>query len=490
MLKIALVGRPNVGKSTLLNCLARKKIAITDDFSGLTRDLREEIITILGFQIQLTDMAGWEQKPDASDDIAVKMNLKIKQALMQADVIFFILDGKAGLLPADSALGKELFKLGKPIYALINKMESGKDQKNFSEFSKLGLEDLFAISAAHNQGIDALREKITQLAEAKNSAQPAHANPAQTQPETHASPIEPAPPEYTEPFEDTISPLNFVILGRPNVGKSTLVNRLLGEEKMIVSDVAGTTRDAIVHDWHVGDKMIHLYDTAGLRRKSRIHERVEKLSVSDSLQAVRFAHVVALMLDATCPLEKQELRLIRHVADEGRAVMILVNKWDLVKNQNAVRKQLLEKIEITLPMIREVPVITLSAREDDNFSVIFETAQDLYALWCKRVATPVLNRWLEQMLIAHSPPLIRGRRLKIRYMTQVKARPPQFHLFASAEVPVHYQRYLIGALRRDFDWHSVPLRLIIRKNKNPYQDQKPRRKTKLSTRTKAPTREK
>ncbi|MCH9852205.1 MAG: ribosome biogenesis GTPase Der [Alphaproteobacteria bacterium] len=451
--KVALVGRPNVGKSTLFNRLAGKKIALVDDRPGMTRDRREQKVMLAGLPYIMMDMAGFEEVDDklsVSAQLQQKMNQQIKRGFAEADLILFMLDGRAGLLPDDEIVAKKVIMSGSDAVALVNKIEKPDSAPLLADFARLGFENYFAISASHGLGIDALKALL----------------------------IEKLEDYYGDDFtvSDDDKKINLVLMGRPNVGKSTLINRLLDDDRVLVHDLAGTTRDALCFDWAWQGNIFSLYDTAGLRRKRGISEIVEQLSSKDSLKAIRFSHIVAIVVDATEALERQELRLIRHAADEGRAVMILLNKWDKVRNKSAALQKVEQIVADTLPMIRYVPIITLSALKDDEFDIIPQAALQLYDLWCKKISTSKLNEWLAEKVITHSPPLVSGRRLKIRYITQIKARPPQFHLFASADIPEHYLRYLAGALRDDFAWHGVPLRLIPRRGKNPYADKKPKRK--------------
>ena len=464
---VAIIGRPNVGKSTLFNRLVGKRLALVDDTPGVTRDWREGEGRIASLRFRVLDTAGLEDAPD--DSLAGRMRRQTEQALRAADVALFLLDARAGVTPMDEHFADLLRKESVPVILVANKCEGKAGEPGLLEAYALGLGDPVPVSAEHGEGMGDLFEALLPHAEEAESRDALLAGEV----EELADGVGPDDEE-----EEDRGPLQLAIVGRPNVGKSTLINRLLGEERLLTGPEAGITRDSIAVDWSFQGRPVKLVDTAGLRRRARINEKLEKLSGSDTMRAIRFAQVVVVMLDSELMLEKQDLTIARQVVEEGRGLIIAANKWDLVKNPKQTLKALQEKLEITLPQVRGVPVVTISALEGRNLDRLLGTVFDLYDLWRSRISTAKLNDWLNAMTTAHPPPMVAGRRIRLRYATQVKTRPPTFAIWCSrgSELPDSYTRYLVNGLREDFDLEGVPLRVLLRKSENPYADRAKKRR--------------
>jgi GTPase len=446
-LKIAIVGRPNVGKSTLFNRLVGKRLALVDDLPGVTRDRRVGKGSLGGLEFTLIDTAGLDDAEASS--LEDRMRRQSEAAMDEADLCLFMIDAREGVTPIDRHFASIVRRKGKPVILLVNKAEGRRGFDNVHEAYELGLGDPIAFSAEHGEGTDDLYHAILNASSAGSDG----ATPTRLQQEAEAG-----------------QPVRLAIIGRPNVGKSTLVNALLGEERMLTGPEAGITRDAIATDWSFEGSPIRLWDTAGLRRKARVHDRLEKLSVTDALRAIRFSEVVILVVDAEAPFEKQDLQIADLVEQEGRALVIAVNKWDRVENKTKRLRELQLDLEESLPQLRGLPMIAVSAIHRQNLDKLMRAVLSAYELWNKRVSTAALNRWLEEMLERHPPPAPGGRRIKIRYMTQSNARPPTFVIFCSnaKDLPESYTRYLVNGLRDTFGFPGTPLRLVLRQTKNPY----------------------
>jgi len=464
-LTVAIIGRPNVGKSTLFNRLTGKRHAIVDDTPGVTRDRREGEARIGDFTFYLIDTAGLEDADDKS--LEGRMRRQTEQAVADADVALFMIDARAGLMPLDEHFAQWLRTQKTPVVLLANKCEGNAAEAGRLEAYGLGLGDPLAVSAEHGGGLVDLYEALTAYAE---ELAPPTPNPADAAPELHVELDE----DGSEIEVEEIPPLQMAIVGRPNVGKSTMVNKLLGEERMLTGPEAGITRDAITIPWQYEGREVRLVDTAGMRRRGKVQEKLEILSVQDSRRAVQYAEVVVLVLDSNAILEKQDLTLARQVIEEGRALMIAVNKWDITDDRKAALDRLRDRLEFSLPQVRGIPVITCSAKTGKGLEKLMPAVFELHDQWNRRVPTARLNDWLAAMTEAHPPPMAGGRRIRLRYMTQAKTRPPTFILFSTRadKLPESYVRYLANGLREDFDLWGVPLRLNLRKRDNPYADKK------------------
>ncbi len=445
--KIAIIGRPNVGKSTLFNRLAGRKLAIVDDRPGVTRDRRMVDVSWGGMEFTLIDTAGLEDPKKES--LTSRMQDQTAEAIREADLCLFVMDARAGLTPMDKHFAVPLRKSGKPVAVLANKAEGKAGDAGSLEAHALGLGDPLRVSAEHGDGMADLFQIVRHT---KKDWEDANAELT-----------------HTETPEEG-GPLKIAIIGRPNAGKSTLVNQLLGENRVLTGPVAGTTRDSIAVKWRWQDREIQLVDTAGLRKKARIKDRLEKMSAGDALHSLKFAEIVILLLDAEQAFENQDLKLADLIAREGRAVVIGVNKWDLVRNKQETRKKLDEMVGRLLPQIRGVPVVTLSALEGKGLDKLIRSACEIHDIWNQRLPTAKLNKWLADATSDHPPPADRGRSVGLRYMTQPNARPPTFVVFSqrAASVPESYVRYLINGLREQFKLKGVPIRLNIRSRNNPY----------------------
>jgi GTP-binding protein len=443
-LKVAIVGQPNVGKSTLFNRLCGKRLAIVHDIPGVTRDRKEAFGQLGDIPLKLIDTAGLEDK--SADPLMAGMKIQVKEALHEADVILFIIDGRGGLTPLDNMFADILRKAEKPVFLLANKCEGKAGLQTIGEAWGLGFGEPFPISAEHGQGLDSLYEALLLY---------------------YKGPLS----EEEEEVEES-APLQLAIVGRPNVGKSTLLNQLIGHERVLTGPEAGVTRDAIATDWNYKGHSIRLIDTAGLRKRAKVTEKLEWLATSESLNAVQYAHVAVLVMDATQPLEKQDLHIASQVIEEGRCLVLALNKWDLISNKQELLNHLKERLTTALPQVRGIPMVPLSALTGKNKEKLLDEVLAIYALWNQRISTSKLNRWLEGLLAHHPPPLVSGRRIKIKYMTQIKTRPPTFVLFSSkaSELPDSYAKYVVNGLRESFGLEGVPIRLFVRSGVNPYED--------------------
>ncbi len=441
---IAIVGRPNVGKSTLFNRLVGRRSAIVDDRPGVTRDRREGLASLGGAEFTVVDTAGLEDAP--ADALQSGMRRQTEAALAGADAALFLIDARAGVTALDRHFAAWLRRQRVPLVPVANKAEAGRGMQGALEAWELGLGAPVALSAEHGEGLadlyDALAPWIADPDEQETAAEDA--------------------------TED--GPLQLAIVGRPNVGKSTLANRLIGEERLLTGPEPGVTRDAIAVEWRWRDRPVRLVDTAGLRRRGRLRDRIERLSAADTTRAIRFAEVALLLLDATEGLERQDLAIAAEVVEEGRALVVAANKWDLVADAGERRRAIRDRLEISLPQVRGAPLVAVSAATGRNLDRLMQAAFQAREVWSRRIPTGELNRWLEAAVESHPPPIVNGQRLKLRYAAQVKRRPPTVALFASrpAALPESYLRYLANGLRRDFDLPGVPIRILPRGGANPY----------------------
>ncbi len=464
---IAIVGRPNVGKSTLFNRLIGRRSALVDPTPGVTRDRREGDAMLGKLRFTAVDTAGLEEAPESQ--VESEMQLQTQRAVQDADAALLVFDARAGVTPLDRHFADMMRKSRSPVILVANKCEARSADAGRLEAYELGLGDPVAIASEHGIGMPDLEDAILAALEGfewdKEDLDPKARYAAE---DRIAAELDDESDEEEE--EVYHGPLQLAIVGRPNVGKSTLVNKLLGDERVITGPEAGITRDAISIEWTWQGTPIKLIDTAGMRRKARIDKKVEKLSVGDTLEAIRFAHVVVLVVDATMMPEKQDLVIARHIIDEGRAIVIAVNKWDVVEDGPAALKLMFDRMEISLPQIRGVPVVTLSALTSRGIHKLLPEVLAVYEVWNRRVPTGPLNRWLGYAVERHPPPIFHGRRLRIRYMTQSKSRPPTFVVFTSQPkgMPESYIRYLTNGIREEFDFPGVPIRINLRGQTNPY----------------------
>ncbi|HEY8382446.1 MAG TPA: ribosome biogenesis GTPase Der [Microvirga sp.] len=442
---VAIVGRPNVGKSTLFNRLVGKKLALVDDRPGVTRDRREGEARLGDLEFRIVDTAGLEEADE--ETLLGRMRAQTEAAIGDADLILFLIDARVGVLPADRPFAELVRRSGKPVILVANKAEGAAGMTGAYEAFSLGLGDPVPLSAEHGEGLADLFEALM----------PYFPDPT-------------AEDADTEEEEDPNKPLQVAIVGRPNAGKSTLINRMLGEDRLLTGPEAGITRDSISLDWRWRGRPIKLFDTAGLRKRARVEDKLEKLSVADALRAVRFAEVVVVLLDATIPFEKQDLSIVDLVEQEGRALVIGLNKWDLVADQQGLLKDLKEKATRLLPQVRGAPVVPLSGLAGSGIDPLMKAVLDVYKTWNIRISTARLNQWLGSATEANPPPAVSGRRIKIRYMTQVKARPPHFAVFGNQldALPKSYTRYLVNGLREAFELPGVPIRISLRTGANPF----------------------
>ncbi len=465
-LTIAIIGRPNVGKSTLFNRLVGRREAIVDDIPGVTRDRREGRGRISDLEFRVFDTAGLEDAEDSA--LEGRMRRQTEAAVAEADVVLMVIDAKAGITPIDEHFARWLRREQDKVVLVANKCEGRAGTGGLLEAFSLGLGEPVAISAEHGEGLADLYQAVVPFVRDDDGT----AGAAEI--EEDGDDIIDESPDGSDIWRDIKAPkvLRLAIVGRPNVGKSTLMNALLGENRVLTGPEAGITRDAIQVDWSWKDHPIQLVDTAGLRRSSKVWGRLERASGADTLRAIQYAHVVVLMLDATMMLERQDLTIARTVVEEGRALILAANKWDIVTDKQAALRQLRDRIQTSLPQVREIPYITVSALRERNLDRLFDTVLDVYDIWNRRVATARLNRWLSVMLDRHPPPLAKGRRVRLRYITQSKTRPPTFACFCNQPdaLPDAYVRYLVNGLRDDFGLPGVPIRFMLRGGRNPYVD--------------------
>jgi GTP-binding protein len=451
---LAIVGRPNVGKSTLFNRLVGRRLALVDDLPGVTRDRREGEARLGDLSFKVIDTAGLEDAERKT--LSARMQAQTAAAMAQADAVLFVVDARDSATAADRAFANLVRRSGKPTILVANKSEGRAGAAGALESYALGLGEPVAISAEHGEGLvelyDALRAALPDATGERDD-------------------------EATSIAATEEKPIRIAVVGRPNTGKSTLINHLLGEERLLTGPEAGITRDAIAIDLDWRDRHFRIHDTAGLRRRSRIEEKLERLSVADALNAIRFAEVVIVLIDALAPFEEQDIRIADLVEREGRAIVIALNKWDLIERESGAMTRLRTEVDRLLPQIKGVPVIALSARTGDVLDRLMAAVIESYANWNRRVPTAALNRFLAQIVSAHPPPAVKGRALRLGYITQPKARPPTFVLFSARAqaLPETYRRYLVNGLRENFALPGTPIRLTLRAKENPFAGRKRRR---------------
>jgi GTP-binding protein len=458
--QVVIIGRPNVGKSTLFNRLVGKKLALVDDQPGVTRDRRFGEAGLLGLEFTAVDTAGWEDEEPAS--LPGRMRAQTEVSLKGADAALFVIDARAGITPLDEEIARWLREQSVPVVLAANKAEGSAGDAGIMEAYSLGLGEPVGISAEHGEGMADLLQALMPLIDAKQPA------------------LRQAPGDRIEDEDDPSRPLQLAIVGRPNAGKSTLINRLLGEDRLLTGPEAGITRDSIAVDWQWTDpatgpnshgaRPIRLIDTAGMRKKAKVQEKLERLSVADARRAVDFAEVVVLLLDATRGLEVQDLKIANMVLEEGRALLIAINKWDVADNASALFNGVRAALEEGLAQLKGVPLLTVSAVTGKGLDPMLSAAFEVREAWSRRVPTAALNRWFDQALEANPPPAPGGKRIKLRYITQSSTRPPRFVIFGTrlSDLPASYERYLVNGIRRELGFGAVPVRLTLKSPKNPF----------------------
>ncbi|MGR3565471.1 MAG: ribosome biogenesis GTPase Der [Heliomarina sp.] len=479
---LAIVGRPNVGKSTLFNRLVGKRLALVDDQPGVTRDLREGAARLGDLKFTVIDTAGLEEVND--DSLQGRMRRLTERAVDMADICLFMIDARAGVTPTDQMFAEILRKRSAHVILAANKAEGSAADAGVIDAWGLGLGEPIRLSAEHNEGLNDLYAQLMPLADAFEE------QAEQDAPETDVTlsdEVDEDEAAIGAPKPTKTKPLQVAVVGRPNAGKSTLINKIIGEDRLLTGPEAGITRDSISLQVDWNGTHIRLFDTAGMRRKAKVQEKLEKLSVSDGLRAVKFAEVVVVLLDAAIPFEQQDLRIADLAEREGRAVIIAVNKWDIEEEKQEKLRDLKESFERLLPQLRGAPLITVSAKTGRGLDRLHDAILRAYDVWNRRVTTAQLNRWLTGMLEQHPPPAPQGKRIKLRYMTQAKTRPPGFVVMCSHpdKMPESYSRYLVNGLRQDFDMPGTPIRLHIRSqnDKNPYKGRKKAAPSKLRKHT-------
>lgn len=442
---VAIIGRPNVGKSTIFNRLVGKKLALVDDRPGVTRDRREGDAELLGLEFRIVDTAGFEE--DDPQSLPGRMRAQTQAAVDAADVALFVIDSRAGLVPLDEEIGRWLRGSTTPVVLLANKAEGRSGEAGINEAYALGFGDPIPFSAEHGEGLVDLFEQLRPHIEREDE-----------------------PESAADDDESPSAPLKLAIVGRPNAGKSTLVNKMLGEDRMITGPEAGITRDSISIEWEWQGRQVRLIDTAGLRRKSKVDDKLEKLSAADTRHAIDFAEVVVLLLDATRGLEAQDLRIADQIFSEGRALVIALNKWDTVEHGSALYQGVRGALEEGFAQVKGVPLLTISAATGKGIDQLLQAAFETREAWSRRVTTGQLNRWFEEAIEKNPPPAPGGKRIKLRYATQVKTRPPSFVVFGTRvdQLPESYRRYLVNGMRRELGFGAVPVRLTLRAPKNPF----------------------
>ncbi len=478
---LAIVGRPNVGKSTLFNRLVGKRLALVDDQPGVTRDLREGAARLGDLRFTVIDTAGLEEVTD--DSLQGRMRRLTERAVDMADICLFMIDARAGVTPTDQVFAQILRKRSAHVILAANKAEGRAADVGVNEAYSLGLGEPIALSAEHGEGLNDLYSQLMPIADTFAASE---ADADDGAPEIDVT-LDEDDDDITFVLPTNAKPLQVAVVGRPNAGKSTLINQIIGEDRLLTGPEAGITRDAISLRTTWGETPMRIFDTAGMRRKAKVQEKLEKLSVSDGLRAVKFAEVVVVLLDAAIPFEQQDLRIADLAEREGRAVVLAVNKWDIEPEKQAKLRDLRESFERLLPQLRGAPLVTVSAKTGKGLDRLQAAIMSAYEVWNRRIPTAALNRWLTGMLEQHPPPAPQGKRIKMRYMTQVKARPPGFVVMCSHpdKTPDSYSRYLVNGLRVDFDMPGTPIRLFLRSqsDKNPYQNRKKSGPSKLRKHT-------
>ena len=455
---VIIIGRPNVGKSTLFNRLIGKKLALVDDQPGVTRDRRMGDAIVAGLEFTAVDTAGWEDED--AESLPGRMRAQTEISLEGADAALFVFDSRVGLTPLDEEIARWLRGQNVPVVLVANKAEGRAGDAGIYESFALGFGEPVALSAEHGEGVADLFDALWPIIGAKAEA------------------AEEAAERLEEGEDAPLGPLKLAIVGRPNAGKSTLINRLLGEDRLLTGPEAGITRDSIAVDWLWTDKdgerrEVRLIDTAGMRKKAQVVDKLERMSVADARRAVDFAEVVVLLLDATRGLEHQDLKIASMVIEEGRALMVVINKWDVAENASSLFNGIKGALEDGLSQVKGLPVLAVSARTGKGLDTMIGAAFELREAWSKRVSTSALNRWFDDALEANPPPAPGGKRIKPRYITQAGTRPPRFVIFGSRLelLPKSYERYLVNSIRKSLGFEAVPVRVTLKSSKNPFADQ-------------------
>lgn len=446
--KVAIVGRPNVGKSTLFNRLAGKKLAIVNDTPGVTRDRREAPGRLRGLPLLLMDTAGFENAK--GDKLEARMRAQTEAAVLDADVCLFVYDARAGVTSLDRIFAEFVRRSGKPVVLVANKCESSAGDVGITEGYSLGMGDPIEVAAEHNIGMVELDDAIEMALRSVD-----------------LSPV-------FDAIDRSDAPVRIAIVGRPNAGKSTLINTLIGQDRLLTGPEAGVTRDAITVDYMWQGRRVQFHDTAGMRKKAKVHETLEKMSVSESLRAIKFAQVVVLLMDATKPFDKQDMQIAALCEREGRAMVIGVTKWDLVTNKSEMALAIREMATRLLPQVKGIPVVMFSGLTGKSVDRLLPAIERVHIDWSAKIKTADLNEWLSEKIQRHPPPAVNGRHIKPKYISQTKTRPPTFILKCSrvSSIPESYKRYLVNGLREDFDLEGIPIRLFVRADKNPFDDKK------------------
>ena len=445
---VAIIGRPNVGKSTLFNRLVGKRLALVDDQPGVTRDRREGAADLIGLPFTIVDTAGFEDEDAAT--LPGRMRQQTQAAVSEADAVLFMIDARAGIVPLDEEIARWLRSADVPVILVANKAEGRAGETGVIEAMALGFGDPVPLSAEHGEGLVDLFEALRPLVEREDE------------------------PEAEEDAEAPDAPLKLAIVGRPNAGKSTLINRLLGENRLLTGPEAGITRDSIAIPWEWQGRPVRLIDTAGMRKRAKVEEKLERMSVADAHRAIDFAEVVVLLLDATRGLEVQDLKIADRVVQEGRALVIALNKWDVAEDASSLFNGVKGALDEGLAQVKGVPLLTVSGATGKGLDTLIKVAFETREAWSRRISTGQLNRWFERAIEANPPPAPGGKRIKPRYLTQTSSRPPAFVLFGTRVdlLPESYRRYLVNSLRREFDFGAVPVRLTMRSPKNPFDHSK------------------